>query len=233
MNMNIWNLSRRNPRLLAAVLIESSCQLKTRRVVQWRVLFSGAGESEQRRGGRTWRWCETPEAGGSNKFFFFCFFLNWKDTFRCGGTGGSQSRSSLFYSSQFIRLIRRKLHEGKFWANSLEGERNQYPSILCGSWAHRLLPTSQWDETGNWGGACGRLRHRCHVKRGVTRVWGLDPESRSGWTDPVERLTRAAESARFERSRRFDVEESEKEKANAACKSEWGLSQRSNCYALR
>lgn len=42
MNMHIWNLSRRNPWPLAGVLIESSCQLKMRRVAQWRVLFSGA-----------------------------------------------------------------------------------------------------------------------------------------------------------------------------------------------
>lgn len=211
MNMHIWNLSRRSPRLLAAVLIGSSCQLKTR------------SRSMEGIVQRRW-WVRTAEGwphlalmwntrSRREQEVFLFFFLNWKDTFRCGGTGGSQSRSSLFYSSQFIRLIRRKIHEGKFWAYSLEGERNQYPSILCGSWAHRLLPTSQWDETGDWGGACGRLRHRCHVKRGVTRVWGLDPESRSGWTNPVERLTRAAVSARFERSRRFDVEESEKEKS--------------------
>lgn len=190
MNMHIWNLSRCNSRLLAGVLIESSCQLKTKRVLEWRVLFGGGGESEQWTG---WprlalrqQW-DVKHQKQEGETFFYIFFLSWKDTFHCGGTDGSQSRSSLFYSSEFIRLIRRKIHAGKFWANSLE--RNQYPSIL---WAHHLPHTSQWDERGCFREKLWLVTPSLSCKTRCNEGLGLDPGAQSGWTNPVETLMRAS-----------------------------------------
>lgn len=146
------------------VLMESSCQLKTRSVVEWRVLFSGGGESEQWRGGRT---CVGDVKHQKQEVATF-FFLGWKDTFRCVYVCGSQSRSSLFYSSEFIPLDLWRNRGGDSGQTAFFAW-NQYPAIL---WPHQRPPTSQRDERGVSGRSCGQLRHRCHVRRGVTSgVW--------------------------------------------------------------
>lgn len=79
MNMHIWNLSRRNSRLLAGVLIESSCQLRAKECLNGGYCSAGVVSQNSGRGGRVWR-CGSSEMSNTRSsrekpFFIFYFEL--------------------------------------------------------------------------------------------------------------------------------------------------------------
>lgn len=99
MNMHMWNLSRRNPpaagwginRVQLSIKDEESRSMEGIVQRRWRVTTAeGWLHLGPPAGGR----CETPEAGGSNKFFF----LSLEDTFRSvvGGPAGAKVEAAHF-----------------------------------------------------------------------------------------------------------------------------------------
>lgn len=185
MNMHIWNLLRRNPpppagwginRVQLSIKDEESAWMEG--IVQ-------RGRWVRTVEGWLRRWRHQKQEGATLQHLFFFFFsLRWKDTFHCGRTGGSQSRSSLFFnSSEFIRLIRRKLHEGE-----ILGEQPGVESIPL----HSVSSSSPHHLPARWKGcfreklwlATPSLSCKTRCNEGL----GLDPEAQSGWTNPVEML---------------------------------------------
>lgn len=229
MNMHIWNLSRRNPRLLAGVLIESSCQLKTRRVLQWRVLFSAAGESEQRRGGRTWRWCETPEAGGSNELFFF-FFWTGRTRSVAGGPAGAKVEAAYFIHLGLSAWFVEKSMRGNSGRTALGEESIPLNCVRL------MAPSSPAHLPARWNGRLGEsvwsVTPSLSCKTRCNQGLGVGPWKPERVNQPSGKADADGGVSALEGPRRFDVEESEKEKAKTACKSEWGLWERSNSSAL-
>lgn len=129
-----------------------------------------------------------------------------EDTFRCGTTGGSQSKSSFFLFIWVDPLDLRKIHKGTFLGKRSPGGIDS-PSALRGASSHGHLPV-RWNGClrENVWSVTPSLSCKTRCKQGL----GLDPGTQSGSTNPVERLMQASCARQSQKI--------SKEKANRGCR---------------
>lgn len=190
------------PSLLAGVLLDSSCQLKRRRVVEWRLLFSRGGESQQWKGGRTWR-CSRRSSSSSRMS---------EDTTVAGGPAGAKVEAAYYLHPSLSACFVKESRRGNSGQTAWRGINTPRFCELI-----KLPPATQRDESCVSGRTCGRLRHRCHVKRGGTRVWVWIVEPRVGEQTQWKFWCGRWDDGAAERCQRFDSKKKEK-KSNSGCK---------------